>query len=81
MARTVIAQKIDAKNTPDGNPNRGWLVYEMEGGEIVASHFVDEGYAMTDGQLRSRGITVLPAVPTTSQFVNDARKHGRAWYR
>jgi hypothetical protein len=80
----IIAQKIAAKNTPSGNPNRGWLVYRADGDNVATETFVDEGHENSEGSVRRMfpgGVVFLPTIYVSPQFVNDARKHGRAWYR
>lgn len=37
-----VALRIDAPNDTNGNPRRGWLVFDANTGKTIA--FIDEGY-------------------------------------
>ena len=80
-----IAQKIHAPNTPSGNPNRGWLIYDVQEGDDfpVTVGFVDEGYKGSAAlrEFDKAPIVELPVIHVAARVVNDARKHGRLHYR
>lgn len=40
----MLAVYIATKNTPSGNPQRGWIIFNADGG---IAGFVDEGYLGT----------------------------------
>jgi uncharacterized protein (DUF169 family) len=81
----IIAQKIAAKNTPSGNPNRGWLIYDVREDDDypVAVAFVDEGYKGSAAlrEFDNRHMVELPVIHVAPQVVNDARREGRLFYR
>ncbi|GAA4256520.1 hypothetical protein [Dactylosporangium darangshiense] len=59
---TRLAVKLSAPNDENGNPRRGWMIFDSRG-EYLG--FVDEGHAA----LRQAGAVVeLHTVPTTAAF-------------
>ena len=79
--RTVmLAVYIAAKNSPNGNPQRGWLIADDDGNFI---DFVDEGYYGDPGALRHAGYEDIARTPrievsrsTYHEAYRDAeRKH------
>ena len=55
----TLAIYIDAGNTTNGNPRRGWLITDSDG---QFETFVDEGYEGV-GSLRLGGYDRLPRTP------------------
>lgn len=64
--------KINAGNDRNGNPRRGWLLYDDAG---VTVGFVDEGYSGT-GELRRDAPEAkeLGEIPTTPKFYRECLK-------
>ena len=77
------AIKLKAPNTPNGNPNRGWLVYTQSG---QLQEFVNEGYHGKSALQRagfvdyshrdplSVNTVILAEIPVASSVVNSARR-------
>jgi|LakMenEpi03Aug12_release.lakeMendotaPanAssembly.Ray.scaffolds.fasta_scaffold116610_2 hypothetical protein len=74
-----IATYFAANNTPSGNPNRGWLVTQVD----TQTHdhtevaFVDEGYyGSTYIYKKYPGVYVIPSfrVEVSSSFINQLRR-------
>lgn len=75
----TIAVKINAKNDANGNPRRGWIMYEANG---RIAGFVDEGYqgrgALADEGFRFATEVSGEDIPVTPGFYRTMKKkHGR----
>jgi len=71
--KKVLAVKINAGNNSNGNPRRGWFVYDREG---YFQGFVDDGYAGYGGlrKLFPNVIEVGTTIPTTPTAYREAMK-------
>lgn len=67
-----FAVKIEADNDRNGNPRRGWLVYDQTG---TYAAFVDEGYR-GEQALRAEfsNVTVLTHVPTSASYYRTVKR-------
>lgn len=72
----ALAQKVNAGNDRNGNPRRGWLVYDIDGS---FAGFHDEGYEGLHGLKRrvASGTTVVElavVLPITLAAYKDLLK-------
>ena len=75
----MLAIYIAAKNDPNGNPQRGWLIADDEGN---FTDFVDEGY-LGNAALKEAGyadISITPRIEVSRSTYHEAyrdaeRKH------
>jgi len=75
-----IATYFAAKNTPSGNPNRGWLVTDIDSGREV--EFVDEEYGGSNYIFKKYpDAIVVPnfRIDVSSSFINQLRREMRAF--
>jgi len=73
-----IATYFAAPNTPNGNPNRGWIVVDLKDRREV--EFVDEGYnGSTYIYKKYPKISVVPGfrIEVASSFINQLRREMR----
>ena len=75
-----IATYFAANNTPSGNPNRGWLVTDLDGNREV--EFVDEGYYGPTYIFKKYPRNTIAIVPNfrievSSSFINQLRREMR----
>jgi len=75
----MLAVYIAAKNSPTGNPQRGWLIADDDGNFI---DFVDEGYTGSHSLRRAgyEGIASTPRIEVSRSTYHEAyrdaeRKH------
>ena len=68
----TLAIKIDAGNNTNGNPRRGWMLYDKDGYYLG---FVDEGYTGREGIRNIRHLTEgAVTIPTTPAFYRSQLK-------
>lgn len=48
-----VAIRVNAGNDTNGNPRRGWVIYEASGSHLKAIDFVNEGYSGTEALAQS----------------------------
>ena len=80
-----VAIKISAKNDINGNPRRGWIIYEVTplfndptGTQAVIekTDFVDEGYTGFSKVLIQYGkIPVLADIPVSPSYYKATKKN------
>lgn len=72
ITKKTYAVKINAGNDTNGNPRRGWLLYDAAGAYLG---FVDEGY---DGRRAltstASNVVELCSIPTTPKMYRDVLK-------
>lgn len=68
----IFAIKIDAGNNTNGNPRRGWMLYNKDGHYLG---FVDEGYTGWEGIRNIHHLTEgAGTIPTTPAFYRSQLK-------
>jgi hypothetical protein len=73
----MLAIYIRTKNSPNGNPQRGWIIADSDG---TISDFVDEGYQGA-GALRKAYPHVTPtdeAIEVTPGYYQKAKRSSRS---
>lgn len=75
-----IAIKLCAKNDPSGNPQRGWLVYEVTRyGDVTVEYnlveFFDEGYRGIEAlKKKFLGIQVISEIEVMRSYYHKMRR-------
>lgn len=72
----MLSVYIATKNSPSGNPRRGWIVFDDNG---VAKSFVDEEYLGSDA-LKQAGFGMIPftwdrITVTPAEYLSWKRKY------